>query len=392
MRVLHVIPSVAMTEGGPSAAIRLIERGLTSAGLSVTTLTTDHGMGAEIPANGQDLASARGAVAPDRVYMPIRLNFYKVAPGMLGWLDRNLRSFDVVHVHALFSFAPVAAALAARRSGTPYIVRPLGTLSIYGMSERRRALKAMSVRLIEGRVLKDAAAVHFTSEVEREEAAGQGLKFRASVIPIGIEPGMVRPERDQGAATPQDHARPNVLYLSRIDPKKNLEALIDAFSISTYLRSSARLTIAGSGDPDYVARLSARIADAGLTSLVTWLGHVEGGKKAAAFVGADVYALPSFSENFGIAAAEAMMAGLPVVLAPGVAIAEEASSAGACLVAGPDPAPLAATLEELLRNEERRRRLSDGARAFARREYSVETMTRRLIGLYEDILRQNRPI
>ena len=104
------------------------------------------------------------------------------------------------------------------------------------------------------------------------------------------------------------------------------------------------------------------------------VGHVEGSAKTSVFACADVFVLPSHSENFGIAAVEAMLAGLPCVLTPGVAIAREAASAGAAVLSQPAPDALALTIGNLLRNEIERRAIGERGRRFATEAYSTTAM------------------
>src|SRR5688572_18604255 len=146
MHVLHVIPSVAKVHGGPSLAIVLMEEALCAGCVKVTTVTTDDdGPGRRLR------ASARPAVAhgANRIYLRKWCEFYKVAPGIVPWLFGHVRSFDVVHIHALFSFTSVAAALLASWRGIPYVIRPLGTLNHYGITRRRALLKRLSLMAIE---------------------------------------------------------------------------------------------------------------------------------------------------------------------------------------------------------------------------------------------------
>src|SRR6202035_3546134 len=112
--------------------------------------------------------------------------FFKVSVRLAQWLRGNIGVFDVVHAHALFSFAPVAAAFLARRARVPYVVRPLGVLAPYGMTRRRPVVKKVSYTLIERGLLESASAVHFTSSAEQVETEALGLKCRGVVIPLGI--------------------------------------------------------------------------------------------------------------------------------------------------------------------------------------------------------------
>jgi glycosyltransferase involved in cell wall biosynthesis len=143
------------------------------------------------------------------------------------------------------------------------------------------------------------------------------------------------------------------------------------------------LLIAGDGAPVYVKSLVALAQSLGVGSRVVWLGFVDGPRKAAAMALAHVFVLPSFSENFGIAAAEAMLAGLPCLLGRGVAIAREVQDAGAGIAVDPDFRSIAQALAELLVDDARRRELGQRARQFAEQRYSMHAMAERLTNLYQ---------
>src|SRR4029077_5256486 len=115
---------------------------------------------------------------------------YKISFGLAGWLGHNVTKFDLIHIHALFSFSSTMAARIARKKNVPYIVRPLGVLNRWGMENRRRIPKLVSFRLVELPILLNSAAIHFTSEAEREEAALLDSRLReheSAVIPLPIE-------------------------------------------------------------------------------------------------------------------------------------------------------------------------------------------------------------
>jgi glycosyltransferase involved in cell wall biosynthesis len=320
------------------------------------------------------------------------LDFYNVAPGIVPWLWTNMRRFDVVHIHALFSFSSIAAAIVARAQGVPYIIRPLGTLTTYGIRQRRHWLKRLSLALIEGPILRGSVATHFTSKAEWDEAAALGIPLRGIVIPLGVEESApATPEallRD--IPTLEGHQR--LLFLSRLDPKKNVEGLLRAFAELRHWRAQVTLLIAGDGPVPYVVILKELAKSLGIARYVFWLGHVEGPRKSAAFAAADVFVLPSFSENFGIAAVEALLAGLPCVLSEGIAIAKDIEAAGAGVVIAPEPKAIARALEQLLGDDTLRRNMGARGKAFAECHYSIRAMAEQLITLYKDVQYRRNPI
>ena len=386
VKVLHVIPSLSLAHGGPTRALGLMERALTALSVTVETATTDDdGPGLRIDQRSGVPVRENGVV---RRYFAKRLDFYKVAPGLAWWMLRHVRDYDIVHIHALFSFTSVAAAWAARRAGVPYVIRPLGTLNGYGMTQRRPGLKRVSLALFDGPVLKNATAVHFTSEDERREAAECGVPMRGVVIPLGIE---ASPQGNLAALYARFPALAGgryFLYLSRLDPKKNLEGLLKAFSQCASELPDVKLLVAGDGSAPYVAGLKSLAEELGLAPRVVWAGHLEGELKTGALAGAEAFVLPSFSENFGIAAAEALMAGKPCILGQGVAIAQEVADAGAGIAVAPDPASIAAALVQVMADSPARAAMSVRAGTLARDKYSAQAMGANLVHLYSEILRR----
>lgn len=386
MKVLHVIPSVSRVHGGPTHALAMMERSLSAIGVQVTTLTTDDdGPGRRL----SESSRPRNANGATRHYARKWTEFYKVAPTLFIWILRHGGAFDVVHIHALFSFSSLAAAIAARIRRVPYIVRPLGTLNRYGVQRRRPWIKAASFWLAESRILSGASAVHFTSEGEWAEAKALGVPMRGIVIPLGID----RAEQREPNTPPfkVEVGQKVVLFLSRLDPKKNIEGLIKAFRLVRQAHPSAVLVIAGDGPAEYVQSLQTLAKTEGVEDATIWIGHVEGERKWDAFAAADVFVLPSLSENFGIAAVEAMAAGLACIVGHGVAIAEAVAGARAGLATEPDPKSIAGALDELLAQDKLRQEMGARGRELAEREYSPMLMASRLHDLYADIIGSSGP-
>jgi len=394
MKILHVIPSLSLAHGGPSRAIRLMTQALQSRGVVVEIATTDDdGPGKRVAIVAEvvspvDMSPLPTFVGGVRHYFPKRTEFYKVSPGLARWVLRHVGDYDLVHIHALFSFTSIAAAWAARRAGVPYVVRPLGTLAQYGVTQRRPWLKRLSLRFVEGPILRHAAAVHFTAEAEMAEAEALGIPMRSVVIPLGVEPltaGSIG-RRAFFDLYPQLANKRIVLFLSRLDAKKNVEGLLTAVSSLAEESPNLRLLIAGDGRPAYVAGLK-KLADAlGLADRVVWAGHLDGDLKSAALAAAHVFALPSFSENFGIAAAEALLAGLPCVLGKGVAIADDVAQAGAGLAVLPELEEIARALRTILDDGQLGAEMGRRAKALALERYSMEAMGKSLADLYSKIL------
>jgi glycosyltransferase involved in cell wall biosynthesis len=382
MKVLHVLPSTSPRYGGPTRAMAEIERALYRRGIDVVVATTDQD-GAEggLAARGGPVAGPFGT----RWTFPRTTAFYAVSFDLMRWLKANVGGFDVVHTHALFSFPPLAAARAARAAGVPYVMRPLGVLAPYGMTQRRPLLKKLSLRLVERSALEHAAAVHFTSAMEAAEARALGLDICGTVIPLGIEAELAAPPR------PFD-GRLELLYLSRLDPKKNLEALIQAMALLIGEGRNVRLTVAGDGKPDYVRQVKAEAVARGVADRIAWCGHIDGAEKAHAFAATHLFVLPSYAENFGIAVVEALAAGVPCIVSRAVAIAHQVDEAQAGIVTGTDAVSIAQAIRAVFDRPRRLAPMAAAARKLAEEAFSLDAMGERLAALYRDVLTGRRTL
>lgn len=359
-------------------ALPAMARALADRQIEVDVVTTDD------DGTGRRLTDVAHGVPVQRdgfrvFYFPKQTEFYKVSLPLFLWLMRHVREYDVVHVHTVFSFSTLAAGWSAALRGVPFIVRPLGVLNSWGMNNRRRWIKAWSFRLLDKPVLNRATAMHYTSQHERDDAARLNLRATPSVVPLGMD--MLPFDRLPDASLfldqhPEIAGRPVVLFLSRLDPKKNVELLLESFA---RISAPACLVIAGSGEAEYLSGLKKRAPDH-----VIWVGHLSGETKLAALAAATVYVLPSESENFGIALLEAMAAGLPCISTPGVALAAE--SAEAVALTPTEPEALAAAMSRLLGDAAERQRLSAAAKQRAQEHYSLAAMSRALMALYQSVL------
>jgi len=384
MKVLHVIPSLSLKHGGPTSAMECFERALSRQGVSIETATTDDdGPGAHLVKPSGVPVTENDVI---RRYFPKVMDFYTVSTNFAQWIARHVSDYDLVHIHALFSFTSTAAAFAARRAGVPYIIRPLGSLMRYGFARRRPLLKRFSIRLIEGRLLRYADAVHVTSSAELEQSKELGLSMRFVQIPLAVERASPGIESQFLERYPELRGKRIVLFIGRLDPVKNIEALLLAMSLCAKKVPEAVLVIGGAGPGAYQESLFALAARLGVADRVTWTGHMDQATKAAALRSAAIFALVSLSENFGIAAAEALAAGVPCVLSAGVAIARDVAQAGAGVEVRPEGSAIAAALVRLLTDEATRAEAARCALEFSEQSYSLERVGRRLSQLYADIL------
>ncbi len=384
MRVLHVIPSAAPVDGGPNVAVRAMARGLVRRGIDVTVATTNAS-----GANSLDVPLDTPVIDDGVVFR----YFARSVPGswkfswpMTRWLWANAGAYDVVHVHALFSYATIPGCRAAARAPVPYVLRPLGTLSDWSLG-RRRWKKRPYYALLERPHLAMASAIHVTSEAEAEDVARLGYGRSARVIPLGVNVGD-RPVRRNRAAHGSEPIR--LLFLSRLHEKKNVPLLLRAVANATNAFRRIELTVAGDGAPGYRGHLAAMADQLGLRGAVSFVGHVDGAAKDRILAEADCFVLPSAHENFGLAVAEALAAGLPAIVTPNVALSREIHAAGAGVVADATETAIASAIAWAAEHPAALLEMGDRAWQLARTELSWETTCVRLSALYDELAVGNR--
>ncbi len=386
LRALHVIPSLSAKHGGPSYAVRAMARALRTADVEVTIATTDDdGDDARLKVPiGEPVKEDDATV----YYFRRDILPYKVSFGLARWLRSNVTRYDLVHIHALFSFSSAVAGHSAYWAGVPYVVRPLGVLNRYGLENRRPLLKKLSMPLVENRLLRYSAAIHYTSEAEKREAGGingEIAEHRSVIIPLPVE-------QEKGNANEFRERFPKVgdgrivLFLSRLDAKKGIELLLDAFAEASRRVNDVVLVIAGSGPAGYVQALEERARQLQIADRIVWTGHLDGSLKAAALAATDVFVLPSHSENFGIAAAEALACGVPTIVSDQVAISEDVRANGAGIVVRADAHELAGAVQRVLNDPELAMRLSVNAKRLAAERYAPGAVGRDLRELYDTIV------
>lgn len=389
MKVLHVIPSLSPALGGPTQVALNLVRALNQCGLSAEIVTTNDDGPAllDVPLGERVMYQEAPVWFLPRFSPPLKEFIF--SPAITRWLWRHIRDYDILDNHYLFSYAPSCAATIARWQQVPYTVRTMGQLSPWALAQSQRK-KQIYLRLIERRNLQRAAAIHCTSEGEAQDVRNFGLNNPLITLPLGVQPPTDRPTARQELhdtyQVPLE--RPIVLFLSRLHYKKRPDLLLQALAELTQQGHDFHAILAGSGTAEYETYLQDLIGSLNLTDRVSLPGLVIGAAKEILLQGSDLFVLPSFSENFGIAVAEALAAGLPVVLTPGVQIAPEIAAANAGIVVEGELAPLRDAIAQLLKSPELRQSLGQNGRDLVAERYSWSAIARQLTFAYELAIKQ----
>lgn len=381
MNLLHLISSVDPRGGGPMEGLRQVGSILSSQGHRVEVASLDDpgdpGV-ADYPLPLHALGPGRGR--------------YRYSPRLLPWLRRHAVDYDLVVVNGLWQYHGLAAWRALAGDRVPYVVFTHGMLDPW--FKHTYPLKHLKKWLYwpwaEYRLLRDAAAVLFTSEEERRLARESFWLYRARERVVAY--GTRTPPTDRDALAAQFHAchpglqgRRLLLFLGRIHEKKGCDLLVEAYGRVAASDPRLHLVVAGPDPDGWVPRLRARAAALGVAERITWPGMLQGDIKWGAFHAAEAFVLPSHQENFGIAVAEALGCGLPVLISDKVNIWREIEADGAGLVATDTAEGTLQLLQRWLALEPASRSaMAERARRSFAHRYTVQAMAVDLVAVYQE--------
>jgi glycosyltransferase involved in cell wall biosynthesis len=389
MKILQIVPSISLIYGGPSQMVLGLSKALAQGGENVTILTTDsNGDTGQLPLD-VPLQIPLQQDGYEIIYFrcsPWRR--YKFSLDLLNWLYRHASDYDVVHIHALFSPVSTSAAAIARLQKLPYILRPLGTLDPADL-QKKRALKQIYGFLLEKPNLAGAGGLHFTSTQEQKISHRYGVETQDFIIPLGVDIPLTLPKRGSsreglGIAP----TIPLILFMSRLDPKKGLDLLLPALSRLRNQGKEFHFVLAGGNpqNPNYVAAIEQEIKNSILKDCTTLAGFVRGEEKYGLLQDADLFVLPSYYENFGIAVAEALGMGLPVIISDQVHIWPEVVNYGAGWVTPCKLEDLTTQLATALDNPLELQQRGQQGRKLAQEEYSWPAIAAQVLAAYGQIL------
>lgn len=380
IRYLHVIHSIDPRAGGTREAVKQLTAVAGKLHHTAEVLVTER----------PDPAWVAEFSCPVHYAGPSYLN-YGYAPRLVGWLKDNAPRFDAVVVNGLWQYPGLATWRALQGTPTPYFVFTHGMLDPWFKREYplKHLKKLMYWPWAEYRVLRDARAVLFTSEEEKRLARQSFRLYRANeqVVNFGVPEPAGDPVEQREAflrAFPQLRGQRFLLFLGRIHPKKGCDLLIEALAAVRAMDPSLLLVMAGPDEVGMQASLTQLAARRGIAAAVIWTGMLRGEVKTGALRAAEAFVLPSHQENFGLAVAESLACGTPVLISNKVNIWREVVQDGAGLAADDT---LQGTIEMLqtwieLSPEERQQMSRRALNAFATR-FNVEAAAESLIEAIE---------
>ena len=365
MRIIHYIPSIDRMAGGTSTYMQVLAKSLGR--LAEVHILTHQ---AENP-----LAMENCMVHYIPRYKPLSLAWKKSVRALFEAVKP-----DVVHVNCCWMPDCAAVQWVAQRQGYKVVLTPHGMLEPWIVKRHYYTRKLPALWLYQKAAVVKADCLQATAESEREHLLQLGYNDNIKVVRLGIDA--------EGFELKQSWKKTRqILFLSRVHVKKGINYLIEAAAELKAELQGYKIIVAGEGDADYVAELQRQIRDCGLQDVVQLIGGVYGEEKWRLFQTSDFFVLPTHSENFGLAIAEALASGTPVITTIGTPWSDlNSSSSGAWIEIGTKP--LVETLREFLSlSEADLEQMGRNGRQLIETKYSSQVMAEEMIQVYQGVCR-----
>lgn len=294
MRLFHIIPHINEEAAGPSYSVPRLCQSLVSNG-NVVTLSC---------------IASKGAIPGVKTETHSEWPFFKkfaISTSLTNSVRIKSRHFDIVHNHSLWSMINISTGWVLSKKYSKLVTSPRGTLSSWALSQNKLIKKFLWP--LQKRILSRSDLIHATSFAEYNDIRSNGFANPIAIIPNGIDLPQIKFKKSI-------KKRKSLLFLGRLHPTKCVDRLLHVWKSLQNVHTDWDLVIVGKGDKNYEKEL---INLKGTLNLkrVKFAGALYGKDKSDAFFSADLFILPSHSENFGIAVAEALAHGCPAVVSTG---------------------------------------------------------------------------
>jgi len=368
MRVLHVSPSFARREGGPSEVLRGLLPALSRRGIDWTVATTN-----------------KGAVAADdefgdqpnvHVFKSRWLPRWTFSASMLIAMPKLIRNSDVVHIHSIHSFPSTVAMRLCAYMKVPYVLEPHGALNHFHIAQGSLK-KRLYTAVLDRRGIRGLGAAIYSSRIEEVEGATFLPTVPARRMTLGVSSDLLE-------VSPAPTREDVVLFLGRVTEKKRLDLVIAAMQRDKF-PAKLSLVVAGPIDPRLSYDPIELAAEAGLSDRITFLGQVDSVQRLRLLTTALVFVLPSEDESFGMAVAEALASGCRVVATDRVGSAVEAAAGGGLRITRLDADDLAESIASVSYTSHGAE-MTEVGRKFAHQNFTWDRAADQAVEIYRSVL------
>ena len=291
MKVLSFVSSLDLSSGGPSRSVPMLAKGLAELGVDITLMA--------IRSENMNIHALEGTSVKLKVISP-SFSRREIAKFLAD------ERFELIQIQSVWEMPYHKVMVEARKLNIPYIVTPRGMLEPWSLSQKKWK-KRLAWWLYQRNDVQKSVCVFTTAKMEADHVSNLGITTCKAVIPNGIETD------SYPCKTSIDVVKKQVLFLSRVHVKKGIEILFDAWKRIHSEFAEWQLLVVGNGEAEYIQSLENRVACLGLKDSIKILPPVFGNDKIQLYQESALFCLPSYSENFGMAIAEAMSCGTPVI-------------------------------------------------------------------------------
>lgn len=362
MKIIHYIPSIDRMAGGISTYMQVLAKPLgTMAEVHIMTHASE---------NPLPMENCKVHDIPR--YRPFS-GVWKKAVGNL--LD-SVRP-DIVHVNCCWTPDCAMIQRLAQKRGYKVVLTPHGMLEPWIIKRHYWTRKVPALWLYQKAAVQRADCVQATAESERDNLLKLGYNSNIKVVRLGIDAESIEMKRSWKKSR-------QILFLSRVHVKKGINFLVEAADVLRNELQGYKILVAGEGDADYVEAMKRMICDRGLQDIVQLIGGVYGDEKWRLFQTSDFFVLPTHSENFGLAIAESLASGTPVITTVGTPWSDlNSSEAGAWIEIGTEP--LVETLRRFLSlSEDELETMGRNGRKLIETKYSAHVMAEQMMEVYKE--------
>lgn len=364
MKIIHYIPSIDRTAGGTSTYMQVLAKGLGE--LAEVHIITH--------ASENPLAMENCMVHYVPEYNPFKGAWRKRVAEMMEEVMP-----DIVHVNCCWMPACAAVQRIAQKHGYKVVLTPHGMLEPWIIKRHYWTRKVPALLLYQKAAVRKADCIQSTAESERDNLLKLGYNSNIKVVKLGIDADGIEMKRSWKKTR-------QILFLSRVHVKKGINFLIEAAAALRSELQGYKILVAGEGDADYVAEMKRMIADNGLQDIVQLVGGVYGDEKWRLFQTSDFFVLPTHSENFGLAIAESLASGTPVITTVGTPWNDlNDTNSGAWIEIGTQP--LVEALRRFLAlSDEELETMGRNGRKLIEEKYSAHVMAKEMMKVYETLI------
>ena len=363
MKIIHYIPSIDRMAGGISTYMQVLAKPLgTMAEVHIMTHASE---------NPLPMENCKVHDIPR--YRPFSGAWKKAVVDLLDSVKP-----DIVHVNCCWTPDCAMIQRLAQKRGYKVVLTPHGMLEPWIIKRHYWTRKVPALWLYQKTAVQRADCVQATAESERDNLLKLGYNSNIKVVRLGIDAESIEMKRSWKKSR-------QILFLSRVHVKKGINFLVEAADVLRNELQGYKILVAGEGEADYVEAMKRMICDRGLQDIVQLIGGVYGDEKWRLFQTSDFFVLPTHSENFGLAIAESLASGTPVITTVGTPWSDlNSAEAGAWIEIGTEP--LVETLRRFLSlSEDELEAMGRNGRKLIETKYSAHVMAEQMMEVYKGL-------